>query len=319
MRKKRTTENFIEDAKKKHGDKYDYSKTDYNSKDEKGRIRIICPEHGEFWQTPDNHLKGKGCMKCSMKKKPQCLPVGKDAFVEKAKKIHGNKYDYSLVEYIDGLTEVDIICPVHGAFPQKPQNHLAGDGCQACAEEKRGASQRWDKEKFINEARKVHGAKYNYSLVEYVNIDTPVNIICPDHGVFPQTPYKHIRCHHGCQTCQSSTIETVVRVLLENNNIPFEKQKRFSWLIGPGGLGMSYDFYLPEKKIAIECQGLQHFEPSNFFGGEEAFKKTIERDRLKKALSEENDIKLIYFSTLNIDFPYDVITDKKILLNEIKE
>lgn len=317
-RKKRTTENFVEDAKKVHGNKYDYSQTDYNKKDEKGRIRIICPEHGEFWQTPDNHLKGKGCKKCSTKKKPQCQPVGKDAFVEKAKSIHGDKYDYSLVDYINGLTEVKIICPIHGVFYQKPQNHLAGCGCQKCGKEKSGLSQKWDTDQFINEAKNIHGNKYDYSLIKYVNADTPVDIICPKHGIFHQTPYKHIRCHHGCQICKSSSIETEVRVLLEKNGIEYIPQKKFNWLISPGGNPMSYDFYLPDKNIAIECQGLQHFEPCDFFGGEEEFKKTTERDLLKMDLSKKNGVKLIYFSTLNISFPYKVITDKKLLMDEIK-
>ena len=112
-------------------------------------------------------------------------------------------------------------------------------------------------------------------------------------------------------------MENEIRDFLNEHGIPYEEQKTFTWL-KTRKKKLQYDFYLSEQNLAIECQGIQHFEPVDIFGGEESFKKTIERDRLKKALSEENGIKLIYFSTLNIKFPYDVITDKKTLLNEIK-
>ena len=316
MAKKKTTNQFIDEAKNVHGNKYDYSKVIYVN--DRTKVCIICPEHGEFFQIPSNHLKGKGCMKCSMKNKPQCLPVGKDVFVEKARKVHGNKYDYSKVSYVDGLTKVTIICPKHGEYEQKPQNHLAGCGCQKCQDEKRGISQKWDIKKFVSEAKNVHGEKYDYSLVEYRNTDTPVNIICPIHGIFSQTPYHHVRRKQGCPACNSSSLETLVRVILEKNGIKFQEQKKFPWLKGKSGWPLTYDFYLQEKNIAIECQGLQHFEPSDFFFFFKNFQDTVERDEIKKKLSKENGVKILYYSNLNIDFPYDVITDEDTLLSEIK-
>lgn len=315
MGKQKTTEQFIEESKNVHGNKYDYSKTKYiNSKT---KLCITCPEHGDFWQLPCNHLKGKGCMKCSMNKKPQCLPIGKEAFVEKAKKIHGEKYDYSLVQYVNGLEDVVIICPEHGEFKQKPQNHLDGCGCQKCGEKSRGKTLRWNKEKFIEEARKIHGEKYDYSLVDYKNTDTPVKITCPEHGIFEQTPYHHLRRKQGCPICKTSGLETTVRVILEENGIQFNEQKTFPWLKGNYGWPLKYDFYIPEQNTAIECQGLQHFQPSEFFGGDTAFKEILERDSVKRKLSKEHGVKLLYFSNLNIDYPYEVITDKNSLIEEV--
>ena len=93
MARKITTEDFIKKAKKIHGDKYDYSKVIYEHG--KKKVCIICPEHGEFWQSPHSHVTGKsGCPSCAGNRK-----VTMDVFLEKAKKIHGDKYDYSKVLY----------------------------------------------------------------------------------------------------------------------------------------------------------------------------------------------------------------------------
>ena len=123
--KKSSTKEFIEKARKVHGDKYDYSKVEYINN--KTKVCIICPEHGEFWQTPNCHLSGDGCAKCSKKHK-----YTTEEWIEEAKKVHGNKYDYSKVNYINSQTKVCIICPEHGEFWQKPDRHLLGQGCPIC-------------------------------------------------------------------------------------------------------------------------------------------------------------------------------------------
>lgn len=127
--KKYTLETFIEKAKQIHGDKYDYSQTSITNLDEKGRIKIICPIHGEFFQTIDNHLRGQECKYCA---KNRSFKYTTDEFIEKAKSIHGNKYDYSLVEYKTNKTKVKIICPIHGVFEQTPSTHFKGCGCPLC-------------------------------------------------------------------------------------------------------------------------------------------------------------------------------------------
>ena len=94
----------------------------------KTKVCIICPIHGEFWQRPDLHLIGKGCLLCANDKKRN----NTEEFIEKAKLIHGNKYDYSKVNYIDSKTKVCIICPIHGEFWQNTSSHLRGCGCKSC-------------------------------------------------------------------------------------------------------------------------------------------------------------------------------------------
>ena len=128
--KRLTNEQFIEKARKIHGDFYDYSKVEYLNKNTK--VCIICPIHGEFWQTPDNHFKGQNCPKCANISRGNVFRDTKEEFIKHAKEIHGDKYDYSKVEYKNNRTKVCIICPIHGEFWQAPQNHLHGASCPYC-------------------------------------------------------------------------------------------------------------------------------------------------------------------------------------------
>jgi hypothetical protein len=187
--KKSTTEQFVEQAKEVHGDKYDYSKVDYINK--KNKVCIICPEHGEFYQLPNNHLKGRGCPVCSGNKK-----LTTEQYIKKAKEVHGDKYDYSKVDYVNYRTKICIICPVHGEFYQRPDHHLKGKGCLECINDK----QRYTTEQFIEKSKEVHGDKYDYSKVKYVNNKTKVCIICPEHGEFYQQPDEHL-IGSGCPEC----------------------------------------------------------------------------------------------------------------------
>jgi len=123
-----------------------------------------------------------------------------EEFIEKAKAVHGNRYDYSQVEYVDTDTPVTIICPHHGPFPQRPSGHIhQKSGCADCA-----GSKQLTTEKFIEKAKAIHGNRYDYSQVEYVKNTTSVTIICPDHGPFPQRPSDHINQKSGCADCARS-------------------------------------------------------------------------------------------------------------------
>lgn len=146
---------------------------------------------------------------------------------------------------------------------------------------------------------KIHDGKYIYDLVNEENYNgtkKKVPIICKEHGLFWQTPDKHINSRQGCPKCKSSHLENNVRNILKEKNILFIEQKRFDWL---GQL--SLDFYIPSIKTAIECQGIQHFTPRDFAykGNEwsnELYEKIIERDSRKNKLCKENGIELIYFT-----------------------
>ena len=197
--KKLTTEQWIEKARVVHGDKYDYSKVDYQGS--KTKVCIICPEHGEFWQCPADHINKKcECPKCGNINRRRNQKLTTQEFIEKAQKVHGDKYDYSKVVYNGAHDKVCIICPEHGEFWMKPNNHLSGQNCPKCALIKNGLNQRKSTEQFINLAKEIHKNKYDYSLVNYIKSTIPVTIICPKHGKFEQSPNSHLQgC--GCPKC----------------------------------------------------------------------------------------------------------------------
>ena len=132
-------------------------------------------------------------------------------FVKKAREVHGDKYDYSKVEYTNNYTKVCIICPEHGEFWQAPNNHInQKQGCPKCSHR----SYKLSNEEFTIKAKEIHGNKYDYSKVDYVNNRTKVCIICPEHGEFWQTPYKHLN-KQGCPRCygniKSNTEEFIAK------------------------------------------------------------------------------------------------------------
>lgn len=235
-------------------------------------------------------------------------------FLRKSHKVHGNKYDYSKVNYINSRTKVCIICPKHGEFWQTPNKHLLGQECKLCNNEKLSLMRSSTTTMFIEKAIKVHGNKYDYSKVNYVNAKSKVVIKCPIHGEFLQTPSDHLE-GKGCPICSNSKLEEEIRLFLEKNGIDYSfRERKLKWLNG-----LELDFYLPKFKTAIECQGGQHFKCVKWFGGRSNLKKVQERDERKRKLCEENGVKLLYYSNLGIEYPYEVFEDKDKLLEEIKK
>ena len=202
MPKKKTKEEFIQDAREKHGDKYDYSKVDYVNANTK--VCIMCPKHGKFEQRPGDHTQGKGCPKCRNEATGERCRSSKEDFIKKSLEIHKGKYDYSNVNYVNSKTKVSIICPKHGEFWQAPTAHLSGSGCYKCGVENRSEKRTLTKEEFIKKANEKHNGKYDYSKVEYMNNHTKVCIICSKHGEFWQIPHSHSHTQgQGCPKCSN--------------------------------------------------------------------------------------------------------------------
>lgn len=248
MRKKTTAE-FIADARKVHDDRYDYSKVVYVNSSIK--VCIICHEHGEFFQLPAAHLKGQGCPGCKGGKISKTKRMGMANFIVKAKEIHGDVYDYSLVDYRNCDTRVKIICKIHGEYTQTPYQHLLGRGCQKCSAEKNGKNRKLEfAAEFIGRAISIHGNRYDYGKVDYVGCQDDVCIICPTHGEFWQQPNNHLS-GKGCPSCG--------QVLSKGENEVFElvrqhypdAQQRVRDTIPP----LELDIYIPSLKLAIEYNG----------------------------------------------------------------
>jgi very-short-patch-repair endonuclease len=243
--KKSKTDDFIAKSNGIHGERYEYTKTEYVNA--KTKVTIICKQHGEFQQTPSNHLSGYNCQKCAKN-----LKMDTNTYVERAKQIHSNKYDYSKVNYVNADTKVTIICKEHGEFEQIPDFHLnRKTGCPKCAN-----NVTHEVNDFIENAQKSHGNKYDYSQVNYINNYTFINIICKEHGLFKQKPYSHVR-GVGCPHCINKT-EHKLWSLLKEIYPTVKRQFKVEWCKNKRCL--PYDFAIEEYKIIIELDGEQHFK-----------------------------------------------------------
>lgn len=194
----KTTEQFITEAKAIHGEKYGYDETRYV----RGSVPVVifCRACNlPFKQKPASHLnggggKGAGCQRCG-----DMLLKTTEQFIIDAKKVHGDKYDYSRAIYVTAHVHVEIICGDH-SFTATPHNHLAGKGCARCA----GVMKR-TVEVFVEQAKRIHGNKYSYSRVtNYTDAHAKLQIECPDHGVFQQCADKHINAQQGCPHCSGA-------------------------------------------------------------------------------------------------------------------
>lgn len=123
-----------------------------------------------------------------------------DTVISRSEAAHNDFYDYSNLVYVRQDVKVEIICPLHGSFWQLPMHHMRGIGCMLCGREVTALSRRSSFEKFSRDSSEFHAGKYDYSRVDYKNNRTKVEIVCPDHGSFFQTPDHHV-CRSGCPAC----------------------------------------------------------------------------------------------------------------------
>ncbi len=192
INKKTTLEEFLERSNKIHDNKYDYSKIIFLNSD---YIEIICPIHGPFMQNPKKHLTGRGCKKCGILSAAKSKIKENEEVVQDFISKHGVKYNYDKVLYTGSNNEIVVTCPIHGDFKITPTQHIRGIGCPSCS-----IRQKYDTEKIVNEFRKLHGNKYDYSKVVYTYAKSDIEIICPIHGAFYQSAFKH-KTGQGCPTC----------------------------------------------------------------------------------------------------------------------
>ena len=243
-----TNEQFIERATKVHGNKYNYNQIEYKDNDTK--VKIICNKCGNiFEQTPHSHLQRNGCKKCSPRAK-----LTNEQFIERAIKIHGNKFDYNKINYKNSSTKIEIYCKQCKQYIwQLPTNHLNGYGCINCNGVKRSNTK-----EFIQKAIEIHNNKYNYDQVKYIGNKNQVEIICNKCGnKFSQKPEKHLS-GQGCPICtKSKPQEELYKFITEITNADYNTRK----IISPYEL----DVYIPENKLAIEIHGL-HWHSEQLVG-----------------------------------------------------
>lgn len=256
MERKLNKEAFVERSRKVHGDKYDYTKVEYLNNFTK--VCIVCPEHGEFWQAPMSHMAGHGCPACAGLKKRTT-----ETFVEKAREVHGDKYDYSKTIYVNKRTKVIITCPIHGDFEQCANNHLRGQGCPMCGNDKAIArngdykNARKTKEIFQQELNELYDGQYEL-LSEYKNNKSHIEVFCHkigrkgrEHGIFITRP-DSLTNGHGCPKCsrnQSNGETEVAEFIKEIYKGRIVVRDRIVLK------GKEMDIYLPDVNLSIEYNG----------------------------------------------------------------
>ena len=280
-----TIENFIKSARNIHGDKYDYSKVIYTGCFNK--IIIKCPIHGEFEQVAHNHLKA-GCQKCGSNKAKYSRRLKQDFIINQFKNIHGDRYDYSEVNYINIDTKVKIICKEHGPFYQTPYYHKnRKQNCPICSSYESRKDLRLSPDEFIERSKKIHGDKLEY-LSEYKGYNKYIKFRCKIHNYeFNQLPVNHLR-YDGCRKCVLHSCDNIINNILINKGIKFKREKIFNDCrhIGP----LRFDFWIPEINTAIEYDGVQHRRP---IGGIDKLISQKIRDKIKNDYCMKNGIKLI--------------------------
>ena len=280
------TDIFIKKSSDLHSNFYTYEKSIYISN--KTPIIITCPIHGDFLQSPNNHLSGYRCMKCSIDQRKNKRKSSN--FIERSKLKFNDKFGYTDVIYVNNNTNIKIECNIHGYISILPNVHLKSKtGCSLCSAYNTAKLQRLDKNDLILRFIDVHKSKYNYSNISYINFNSKIEILCSDHGIFWQTPKRHLQ-GSGCPRCICSKGENKILNILNENNIKFTTQHTFADCFYKRPL--KFDFYLPTRNIVIEYDGEQHFQPLSIFGGEKSFELQKIKDEIKNKFCEKKNIKM---------------------------
>lgn len=203
MSRRLTTEEFVRRAILKHGELYDYTKTNYTSSLEK--VTIVCKDHGDFLQRASDHIEGRGCPTCANEASKKDQTWTTEIFIAKAKEVHGDLYDYKNTVYVFSKTKLTITCKEHGDFLQFPTMHLGGRGCQACGQikgaKKDKAYTEIDTEQFISDCKEKFGDRYDLTKVIYEGYNSKISVTCNLHNAtFEIVATKFIQ-GKGCRKC----------------------------------------------------------------------------------------------------------------------
>lgn len=266
------------------------------------KIECLCKICKEiYFALPNEISKGRGHRKCSAIKKGLENRIKHSDFLLRMKEINDNIEFLS--EYQGSDNKIDCHCKICGHnWSCYPGNLYKGAGCPKCADIRGGIKRRQRQaKKYVSEITKL-----NISLVEeYIDCYSPIMHQCNYCNCqWKIDPHSVLTDGTRCPSCYGSNGEQKIGAFLSLNNFSFVGQKTFKGLIGINGGLLSYDFYLPILKIAIEYQGKQHCEPIDYFGGKEKYLQQKEHDYRKRQYAKEHNFKLIeiwYYDFKNIE------------------
>ena len=259
MAKKKTTEEFKEQVRAIHGDRYGLDLVEYVNN--KVKVKLVCKKHGIFEMTPNCLLSGQNCPQCAKEEHAQKMTKDYDYVIGKFKEMHGDRYCYDKVEYTNMLKKVCITCKKHGDFWMTPAHFIEGHGCPECAKAERSISKR--RTMFLKKLKLVHGDKYLTDKVKYVNNKTKVILTCKVHGDFEARP-DSLLSGCGCPKCgdesrkeklTSNTDEFIAKAkLVHGDKYTYENVVYKSW----------------NEKVSVTCpiHGDFLITPNHLLGGE---------------------------------------------------
>lgn len=291
-----TIQEFVEKANRCHAEKYDYSSIKDTSIIGDMYLTIICNTHGRFQQKAKDHVRNRGCNLCGRQSAIKSSKKTLDEFIDQAKTIHGNTYDYSKVIYTTSDSKVEIVCSKHGSFWQTPANHThktLQQGCPVCA-----GNVRLTTEQFIERAKSIHKDEYDYSLANYIDSKTKITVICKKHGEYNVLPSNHFK-GQKCPKCKFRISKTET-AWLDTLNIP--KEYRQKSLLMSSGKRYEVDAYDPRTNTVYEFNGdFWHGNPNMFDkdGWNERANSTF-GELYQKTLEKEKELKLNNFTVVSI-------------------
>lgn len=294
--RRRTTASFVEKAVSVHGRRYDYSPVAYTRWNEP--VTIVCRVHGPFRQQAQAHYRGAGCPRCARIKQTPSGIVDTCSFIEAAKRVHGDTYDYSLCRFRAADVLTAIVCSQHGTFAQRPSLHIGlRNGCPVCARENRQLT----RDQFLQEVSGLYAQEFDYSLMpSRVTSRMKITVICPEHGEFGVSAAAHRRGSANCPDCKrSSRFERMIARILDGAGIRFETQWSHPSLRHKTKL--RFDFMLPRTRTVIEYNRAFHHKPIQMPGqtledAVRAHHETLVRDEIKNLWAERNRWTLIRLS-----------------------
>ncbi len=290
---------YLEELDKIFKDKYEIEKVIINSGDD---IDVFCKSHGYFKKDFTSLKRGHGCPTCNKFIKKAGTKKNTESFIYLSKETHKDWFDYSNTVYIDSKTRVDLKCnKCSHEFKQKPCTNLSGKGCPNCWKSRNRLpkyNSRNTLEDIEERCKVFFEDTLDFSNSEAKTSNEKISVFCKKcNNNFDQYT-GHLVRGVGCQICsraeKQSKPEKLIESILKENRVKYECEKSFEGCSHKNKL--RFDFYLPELNTCIEYQGEQHYNPISIFGGEEALKKQIIKDQVKRKYCTDNNIKLLEIS-----------------------
>lgn len=302
--------------------KLDIAIEDFNNvANAKDLMTIRCLKHDIVFTKSWNNIKNGfcGCEKCteeSNKKKSR----DRANTIEYVKSTARERYNIEIIseEYINNATKLDFICDNHkenGIQSMTWGNIISSTNhpCKFCSREITLEATMKTNDVFLGEVKKIHGEKYKV-LTKYEGCNNKVKVLCSKCNNVFEIRASHFISGHGCGLCTKSKGEERVKVILDSNNIKYIREHKFDDCVGINKK-LPFDFYIPEYNLAIEYQGIQHFQPVKIFGGQDVFDKQIVSDTIKVNYCKKNNINLLIIPYWKKDLEAIIINE----INKIKE